>query len=71
LLWAGSLDELRKHFDIQATPYNAILTTDGQLLGELELPSDPQRAAAALTASIEKALLKAGGAKADAEHSSK
>ena len=55
-IWAGEGDALVDAFNIQGTPYNCLMTADGKIIAELDIPEDPDKAVAYVLAAIQKAL---------------
>lgn len=55
-IWAGTGDALVDAFNIQGTPYNCLMTTDGKIIAELDIPEDPDKAVEYVLAAIQKAL---------------
>jgi thiol-disulfide isomerase/thioredoxin len=62
LVWLGSGEVLQEKLGIQATPTNLLLSPDGKLLGEIAVPTDPDKAEAELSKFLREVLqkLKAG-----------
>ena len=56
LVWLGTAESLQDKFDIQGTPYNVLLSPDGKILSEVEVPENAAKAAEVLSGAIEKAL---------------
>ena len=55
-IWTGEGDALVDAFNIQGTPYNCLLTADGKIIAELDIPEDPDKAVEYVLAAIQKAL---------------
>ena len=56
LVWTGKGAILQEKLNVQGTPYTALLSADGTLLGELELPRDAEKASAAIQKAVTTAL---------------
>jgi len=56
LLWTGKGEALLDKFNIIGTPYTVFLSAEGKILGDLEIPEDPDKAGEAIEKSIQKAL---------------
>ena len=56
LVWTGDGAILREKLNVQGTPYTALFSADGTLLGELELPRDSEKADAAIKKAVSAAL---------------
>ena len=56
LVWLGSGDALQEKFNIQGTPYNALLSPDGKILSEVDVPGDETKASEVIESAIAKAL---------------
>ena len=52
LVWTGKGAILQEKLNVQGTPYTALLSADGTVLGEIELPRDPDKADAAIRKAV-------------------
>jgi len=56
LLWLGTADALQAKFNIQGTPYNVLLSADGEILSEVDVPENAAKAADVISSAIATAL---------------
>ncbi len=56
LLWTGKGETLLDRFNIIGTPYTVFMSAEGKVLGDIELPEDPEKAGEAIEKGIAKAL---------------
>lgn len=56
LLWTGKGEALLDRFNIIGTPYTVFMSAEGKVLGDIELPEDPEKAGVAIEQGIAKAL---------------
>lgn len=61
LLWLGTAEALQTKFNITGTPYNAVLTLDGKVLDEVDVPGNEAKAAEVIEQAIQKALKTVAG----------